>query len=150
MSLVETSIALVVTTVATAASLRLFIAAATTADRGESLRAATAIVASIEAHLRSLPSADPRVDSTTVGLEGNEGGSAPQHWNDADDADGWSGMPLDVPAGSGWIARIEVDFVSATNASSVVGTDQGLKRVLVSIERAGRGVLVARFVVGDS
>jgi hypothetical protein len=150
MSLVETSIALVVATIATAASLRLFVAAATTADRGETLRAATAIVASIEAHLRSLPYADPRVDSTTIGLDGSEGGGGPQHWNDADDADGWSGEPLGVAAGSGWIARIEVDFVSATNASSLVGSDQGLKRVLVSIERRGRGVLVVGFVVGDS
>jgi MSHA pilin protein MshD len=64
-------------------------------------------------------------------------------FDDVDDFDGLDESPLQNRAGvttpntSGWRRRVAVAWVSPANPQTVVGSDQGVKRITITVERNG-------------
>lgn len=86
--------------------------------------------------LDRLPYEDP-TQPGGFGLEPGESAS-PAHWNDIDDAHGWAGTPPDVDAARGWIAAVQVARVLGGDPNATSGSDQGLRRIDVTVARGGR------------
>ena len=88
--------------------------------------------------------------SPVFGPESGESGGSRADWDDVDDYDGWSQSPPEdhdgntLPNLSGWQRDVVVEFVDPADPASVSGTDQGVKRVTVSVSR--NGVTLAREV----
>ncbi|MFI4860505.1 MAG: hypothetical protein ACIAXF_07475 [Phycisphaerales bacterium JB063] len=90
------------------------------------------------------------VGSTSIGPDsGESGGNTRSQYDDVDDYDGWSNDVL-APDGSevagfeGYELSFAVEWVSPSNPGLVVGTDQGVKRVTVTIQRNSRVVAELR------
>jgi len=147
MSLVEVSIALLVTAVATAACMQAATAAAKTAQTAENVRQATALTDTMMNYLVMLPFADPTTPSAALGADSGESATSPLAWTTWDDAHGWSGLPIEQSAASGWSMQVTVGFVTMGDPLVGSGTDQGLKRITITTLRFGRPLLTRTMLV---
>lgn len=81
--------------------------------------------------------ADPVSGSTTFGPESGEKRSS---YNDVDDYNGWSESPpanragAVIPGFTGWTRSVQVSYVDPTTPTTVVSTDKGMKRIVVSVK----------------
>ncbi len=82
------------------------------------------------------------------GLEVGELGINRLDFDDVDDFNGWSKSPpqhrdgTPVANSSGWSREVTVQWVDPNNPSSPSGSDQGLKRITVTVRR--NGIVVAQ------
>jgi MSHA pilin protein MshD len=88
-----------------------------------------------------------RYKDITNPVFGIEAGDVRATFDDVDDYDGWqesSAKYADgtaIPGGTGWKRKVNVDWVSPTDPTQKVSTDQGLKRVTVKVSNpAGKTV----------
>jgi Tfp pilus assembly protein PilV len=78
------------------------------------------------------------------------GQEARSQYNDVDDYHGWDETPLFTRSGgilpntSGWRRRVEVVWVNPANPGVVVASDQGVKRITVTVSRNGQTVAELR------
>lgn len=80
----------------------------------------------------------------SFGLGGDEVGDGSRAlWEDVDDYDGWVASPPQAKDGTtlpdldGWERRVSVDWVQPDDLTQVVASDQGVKRVTVTVVRDG-------------
>jgi type II secretory pathway pseudopilin PulG len=80
------------------------------------------------------------VDPNTSAVFGPESGeSARAQFNDVDDYDNWQERPPQNRAGAemtafaGWKRKVNVDWVDPADPSTKVNSDQGLKRIIVTV-----------------
>lgn len=73
------------------------------------------------------------------GPESGESGGNRKKFDDVDDYLGWSASPPEKKDGTklakkvGYTRQVDVAYVDPTNPTSVFGTDQGLKRIIVTV-----------------
>jgi type II secretory pathway pseudopilin PulG len=85
-----------------------------------------------------------------LGVESGEGGGTRANFDDVDDYHNWTASPPQDRFGAaidnttGWRHTVVVEPVDPTNPAAVVSSDEGLKRVTISIYRGG--ALVTRLV----
>ena len=81
--------------------------------------------------------------SPVFGRESGESGGDRADWDDVDDYDGWSSTPPEdrsgnaLPNSTNWQRDVTVEFVDPSDPASVSGSDQGLKRVIVTVRLSG-------------
>ena len=86
------------------------------------------------------------VDPPTFGRESPESGVNRLVWDDVDDYDGWSATPPEYRNGnvifnaSGWQRDVTVELIDPTDPATVSGTDQGLKRITITVQHNGQVV----------
>ena len=108
------------------------------------------LLAEILAH----PYADPE-GGTGLGTDSGEGTTTRVDFDDVDDFDGWSGTPAedvggtDLASGAGLTRSVQVAYVQANDFTTVVGTDQGAKRIVVSVSAGGKTLAQIITVVTD-
>jgi MSHA pilin protein MshD len=91
----------------------------------------------------SSPSFGPEVGEST----GNR-----SLFDDVDDYHGWTESPLrtrdnvTIANTTGWTRSISVAWVDPTLPSTTVGTDQGVKRITVTIQRSGQTLATHSFL----
>jgi Tfp pilus assembly protein PilV len=79
-----------------------------------------------------------------LGLEPGEVSSDRATFDDADDYAGWTESPVKARDGTaqtnstGWRRSVLVDFVDPANPASVIATNQGLKRITVTVILNGK------------
>ena len=91
------------------------------------------------------------VDTPGFGRESSESGGDRENYDDVDDYDGWASSPPQEKNGVkmdgylGWARSVEVDWVSADDLVTVVGSETGAKRIIVVVKRvdAVRATLTA-------
>ena len=88
--------------------------------------------------------ADPDDGVASFGLELKKVGDGSRAlWDDVDDYDGWSASPPQLKDGTemtdldGWERSVEVEWMSPWNLSLGVGSNQGVKRITVTVEHNG-------------
>ncbi len=84
--------------------------------------------------------ADAAAGPDSFGVEGDEVGDGSRAlWDDVDDYDGWSATPPQRKDGTvtadldGWARAVSVEWVGATDISQIVGSNEGAKRVTVTV-----------------
>lgn len=88
--------------------------------------------------------------SPVFGLETGEPAATRLLFDDVDDYHGWSSSPprdragLAYPGFDGWQRQVTVQWVQPSNPAVPVATDQGLKRVTVTVSRNGKVLAEAR------
>ena len=81
--------------------------------------------------------------SPVFGRESGESGGDRVDFDDVDDYHGWSSTPpedrsgIALPNSTNWQRDVTVEFVEPNSPSTVSGTDQGLKRVTVTVRLSG-------------
>lgn len=144
-SLVETVISLLILSGAFVATLNTVSASRatylTTSDRLLGLTLAEDLLAELLAK-------DYREeDSTLIGLDLLEAeGAGRSRYDDVDDYDGWSSSPPQLSDATqmqgvdGYTRSVEVDWVSSMSPDTPSNSDQGLKRVTVTVLRGERQI----------
>lgn len=91
-------------------------------------------------------------DSPIFGLEAPETSLVRADYDDVDDYNGWSASPPQLKDGtamanlSGWTRSAAVQYVDPDNVSTPSGTNQGLKRITVTVTDP-RGVQTALYAL---
>jgi hypothetical protein len=89
------------------------------------------------------------VDTPAFGIEAPESRTCRALWDDVDDYNGWTESPpqakdgtsLGLPAG--WRRDVAVDYVTPDDPTAKSGTDQGIKRIIVTVtDPAGKKTVV--------
>jgi hypothetical protein len=140
MTITEAMIGMLVLAVAVGGALQ-----ATSVARRESILAderaiARSILGGVALPLEALPYADPTAAPGAIGPEAGESLTGPAHWDDLDDAHGWSGTPP-FASGAGWSASIAVVWVNPTDPTDVRTLESGLKRITITVRRGERVIL---------
>ena len=105
-------------------------------DRGQGSLLAQDLMSEI---LRQ-PYEDPN-DTPTFGAEASESTGSRAGFDDVDDYTAWSASPpqkkdgTQMPDRTGWQRAVTVEFVDPDNLTTVVGSDQGVKRIAVTVSR---------------
>ncbi len=113
-----------------------------TADHSRGMLIAEALMNEILEHQYI----DPDVSGTTLGRETGEVADDRTAWDDVDDYHGWIATPPRDKAGIalaglvGWERRVTVEYINATNLTTVVAFNSGVKRITVDVYRDGRRV----------
>ena len=90
------------------------------------------------------------IDAPVFGCESPESGTVRTQWDDVDDYHLWSASPPEdrsetaFPNLAVWQRDVLVEWVDPYNPANTVGTDQGVKRITVTLQRDGE--IVAREV----
>ena len=85
-------------------------------------------------------------DTPLFGRESSESGGSRSDWDDVDDYDGWSASPPEyrdenlIFNASGWQRDVTVELIDPADPATVSGTDQGLKRITITIQYNGQVV----------
>jgi MSHA pilin protein MshD len=85
---------------------------------------------------------DPN-QTPTFGLEANESGSNRSAYDDVDDYHGLNESPPKLRSGTtltgvtGWTRSTSIHYVGPSDLTSVVGSDQGYKRITVQVNKDG-------------
>jgi len=80
-------------------------------------------------------------DTPTFGPEASESTGSRTAFDDVDDYDGWSASPpqekdgTEIPDLTAWERSVTVEYVAANHLTTVVGSDQGIKRITVTVTR---------------
>ncbi|MEZ6048366.1 MAG: PKD domain-containing protein [Planctomycetaceae bacterium] len=80
-------------------------------------------------------------DAVSFGREADEGAASRETWDDVDDYHLWSSSPLKyqdgttIPDTELWKREVTVEFVEADNPETVSNSDEGLKRITVTVSR---------------
>ena len=89
-------------------------------------------------------------DPPVLGVESPEVTTARSDWDDVDDYNGWSSAPetkdgTALSGWSGWSRAVTVEYVTIADPTTTTGSDEGLKRVTVTVTDpdARQTVLVA-------
>lgn len=90
-------------------------------------------------------------DTPAFGLEDSESGSSRANYDDVDDYNGWSASSVQTKDGTaisnltGWQRSVTVQYADPDNVTSTAGSDQGLKRIIVTVTdpRGAETTLVA-------
>ena len=97
------------------------------------------------------------VDTPVFGPEATEdAGGNRTEYDDVDDYHGWvAGPPQErdgtaLPGLTGWQRSVSVDYVDPDVPETVVGSDQGVKRVTVTVSRDGTPVVTLRTLVTEA
>lgn len=83
------------------------------------------------------------IDTPVLGRESGESGGSRPDYDDVDDYDNWSASPpqykdgTDMPDLDGWSRSVVVNWVSPSDAKTVVGTETGLKRIEITVKCKG-------------
>jgi len=83
---------------------------------------------------------DPDSSSPVFGHEGGESTTLRSAFDDVDDYNSWTASPpqyrdgTTIPNRTNWRQRVAVTWVTPSNPAQTSGTDQGAKRVRVTIE----------------
>lgn len=94
-------------------------------------------------------------DTPVFGPETSESGLTRIFFDDVDDYDGWSKSPPQNHDGSsylkldGWQRDVTVEWVQPSNPAVAVGTEQGLKRITVTVSRNGEALATAIAIRSD-
>ncbi len=81
------------------------------------------------------------VDPVTFGRESGESGGDRSLYDDVDDYDGWSSTPPELRDGTvlahlgGWTRQVRVVYADPNDLNVMVGTDQGVKRIDVTVAK---------------
>jgi MSHA pilin protein MshD len=84
--------------------------------------------------------------TVSFGRESGESATPRSGFDDVDDYNGWSQSPpqyrsgTTIPDRTNWTHRVQVSRVSPTNLTTTSVTDQGVKRITVTIEHDGEVV----------
>lgn len=110
-------------------------------DREFAVTLAEALIAEVLAK----PYADPS-GATPLGLDAGESWN-PRLTNDVDDYDGLTeSPPFDasgsaIPGATGWRRAVRVELVNPADPTATVATDQGAKRVTVTVYKGGSRIV---------
>lgn len=83
---------------------------------------------------------DPN-DTPIFGPEPSESTNSRAGFDDVDDYSSWSALPpqkkdaTEIPDLAGWQRSVAVKYVDANDLTTVVGSDQGIKRITVTVTR---------------
>ena len=103
----------------------------------------------MEAEVLQRAYADPN-ETPVFGREPSEAATPRSEFDDVDDYHGWTGNPPRTRAGvalpglAGWQREVSVEWVDPTNPLTVSGSDQGVKRITVTVSKDGN-VLARQF-----
>ena len=87
------------------------------------------------------------VETIAFGRESSESGGQRNDWDDVDDYDSWSSSPpkhrdgTTIPNTSHYTREVEVVFLDPAGLANVVATDQGIKRVRVTVKHGDRALV---------
>lgn len=81
------------------------------------------------------------IEPPVFGRETSESGSVRTDWDDVDDFHLWNGSPprdqagTPMPDSSDWQRGVVVEWVDPNDPAKIVGIDQGVKRITVTVQR---------------
>jgi type II secretory pathway pseudopilin PulG len=113
-------------------------------EQVQAYSAASLLVDEVLGEVGGLAYEDPTVATTVLGAESGETISSRSSADDVDDLAGWVETGLRTRTGvevsrlTTWVRRVTVQWVSATDFVTVQGSESGVKRVTVSVERGGK------------
>lgn len=119
-------------------------------DAGKANQLASQLMAEIMACRYKEP-----IETPVFGREASESSTSRTNWDDVDDYHGWSASPPQDRNGNplqnsaGWQREVVVEWIDVTNPSVVSGTDQGVKRITVTVRRDGAVLARAVALRGD-
>ena len=111
------------------------------AARGKRIQSARCLGANLARHLMAeVLQARYRepTDTPDFGPEAPEDGGCRAAWDDVDDYHGWNASPpqakdgTPLACGAGWTRQVSVDLVRRSSPTTVAGSDEGLKRIVVT------------------
>ena len=149
-SLVEAVISMLIVAIMAVAALQTVGSSAVARQTQASQRRGPALASQLMAEI--LPNHYSEPDETPqFGRETGESSLSRSSYDDVDDYNGWSSSP---PAAndatamsdlSGWARSVTVQYVAPDNLTTVVGSDQGVKRITVTVTdpRGRESVLTA-------
>ena len=85
-------------------------------------------------------------DTPTFGRESSEAGTSRESYDDVDDYHNWTSTPPEyrddtaIPGLSVWSRSVVVEYVDSNDLTTVVVSDQGVKRITVTVKRDDRVV----------
>jgi len=149
-SLVETVISMLIVAIMAVAALRTVGSSAVARQTQAAQCRGPALARQLMAEILPNHYAEPD-ETPQFGTETGESSSSRSNYDDVDDYNGWSSTP---PAAndatamsdlSGWTRSVTVRYVDPDNLTTVVGSDQGLKRITVTVTdpRGRESVLTA-------
>jgi hypothetical protein len=84
------------------------------------------------------------IDTPVFGQEATESSSLRSSWDDVDDYHLWAASPPQnrpgtvIPDSIGWGRSVTVAWVNPSNPALTVGSDQGVKRITVTVQWNGQ------------
>ena len=112
---------------------------------------ARSLAEQLEAEILQRAYADPN-ETPVFGRESSEAATPRSGFDDVDDYHGWTGNPPQnqsgtaLPGLTGWQRIVTVEWVDPANPMTASGSDQGVKRITVTVSKDGV-TLVRRFSV---
>ena len=82
---------------------------------------------------------EPVVEFSSLGVDVSEDPEVRTMWNDVDDYEGWTASPPQDKYGvamtglSGWTRSVEVSYVNPNNLRTPVGSNTGIKIIVVTV-----------------
>lgn len=150
LSLVETSVSMLIVGLMLVAALNTVGAARVGQQHMTDRSRAVMLAQELMAEILQQHYADPAFGFGSFGLAAEE--AAPGNrslFEDVDDYDGWSASPPQYKDGTKmddlaeWKRSVNVDWVDPTDLTTVVGSDQGAKRIEVTVSKNGADLATA-------
>lgn len=138
-TLLEATLSIVIVAVMLCAAMSLVSAYGRSRSSRQDLGRAMLLAQQLMSEIVQSSYADPVTGSTTFGPETGEVRST---FNDVDDYNGWSESPPATRAGTvipgftGWSRSVQVAYVDPATPTTVVSTDKGMKRIIVTVKSA--------------
>lgn len=138
MTLVEATVAMVVVSVLMVAALNTLGASARAGTVQVRHGRAYTLAQGLMNEVLGTRYADPQGGSG-LGRDAGEAADVRAAYDDVDDYNGWSASPPEDKSGAalegatGWTRQVAVAYVDPNNPATVVGADQGLKRITVTV-----------------
>lgn len=148
-TLIETTMSVLLVAVLMVSALRLLGSSAIADQVYHTQRVSPALATQLMAEILANDYADAG-GSPVFGPEAGESGSSRANFDDVDDYHGWSASPpqdrdgLAIAGLSSWTREVTVQYVTLADVSTVASSDEGLKRIIVTVTDAqGRPTTVS-------
>lgn len=100
------------------------------------------LAAQLTAEILNQSYSDPN-ETSVFGVEGTENASSRATFDDVDDYHGWTASPprddknAEMSGLQGWQREVTITWVTAAAPATTAGTDQGLKKITVTVRKDG-------------
>lgn len=136
-TLLEATLSIVIVAVMLCAAMSLISAYGRTRSSRQDLGRAMLLAQQLMSEIVQCSYADPTTGSTTFGPESGE---TRANYNDVDDYNGLNESPPAtrsgtlIPGYAGWSRSVQVSYVDPATPTTVVSTDKGVKRIVVTVK----------------
>jgi type II secretory pathway pseudopilin PulG len=153
-SYVEVLLSAVIISILLVSALKLFGNLGSSAQRVVDNDVAESLALEMIEEIKKTSYRDPIV-ANEFGLGGDETGASRIKFDDVDDYNNWTACPpvcndgTSAGAYPNFTRSVRVNFVAANNFSQQIGTDQGFKKVVITISANNRILVEQKYIIAD-